>query len=248
MCLTDIRWGSKYRNSCANRSCSWYTSFHKFYFILGTPYWELGAPKQYYVSKRCATKQECERESRDRMPYCTYVWYLDWKCSDCCSGDRCNYFVIVSLLFTLKLYWFYLKGYTRFLYIPLLFCFSWAVALQRQAQWFCQSVYWHYLLYEVGYWHNFSEPLHGYLLKFFFYKIYDSFYYDIIFWCLGVDHIYQKFHWSHFFPPHCSTMIINYQFWLARKYFDEVAEDLFSILFWESLVKKTSLDWAKLWP
>lgn len=71
MCLTDFRWGS-------------------------TPYWELGAPKQYYVSKRCATKNECERERKDRMPYCNYVWYLDWKCSDCCSGDRCNYFVILS--------------------------------------------------------------------------------------------------------------------------------------------------------
>lgn len=28
------------------------------------------------------------------MDDCTYIWYQDWKCSDCCQGDKCNYYVI----------------------------------------------------------------------------------------------------------------------------------------------------------
>lgn len=28
------------------------------------------------------------------MGDCTYIWYEDWKCSDCCQGDKCNYYVI----------------------------------------------------------------------------------------------------------------------------------------------------------
>ncbi|XP_034935922.1 uncharacterized protein cold [Chelonus insularis] len=70
-CLTEVRWGS-------------------------TPYWSEGAPKQYYVSKRCSTKRECERLKNKNMPFCTYIWYQDWKCSDCCQGDRCNYYIISS--------------------------------------------------------------------------------------------------------------------------------------------------------
>ncbi|XP_076648732.1 UPAR/Ly6 domain-containing protein cold-like [Halictus rubicundus] len=68
-CLTEIRWGS-------------------------TPYWSQGAKKQFYVSKKCSTKKECERIKKANMPDCTYIWYQDWKCSDCCQGDKCNYFVI----------------------------------------------------------------------------------------------------------------------------------------------------------
>ncbi|KMQ91227.1 low affinity cationic amino acid transporter 2-like protein [Lasius niger] len=62
-CLTEIKWGS-------------------------TPYWSQGAKKQFYVSKKCATKKECERLQRSNMPDCTYIWYQDWKCSSCCQGDR----------------------------------------------------------------------------------------------------------------------------------------------------------------
>ncbi|KPJ01775.1 hypothetical protein RR46_06071 [Papilio xuthus] len=29
------------------------------------------------------------------MPTCTHIWYQDWVCSDCCQGDRCNYYIIV---------------------------------------------------------------------------------------------------------------------------------------------------------
>lgn len=73
VCLTEIRWGSM-------------------------PYWQQGALKQYYISKRCATRSACERYRSSNMNSCTHIWYQDWKCSECCRGDRCNYFVIVSYL------------------------------------------------------------------------------------------------------------------------------------------------------
>nr|AEE61898.1 unknown [Dendroctonus ponderosae] len=69
VCLTEIRWGS-------------------------TPYWQQGALKQYYISKRCATKDKCERYRSSNMGSCTHIWYEDWKCSECCKGDRCNYYII----------------------------------------------------------------------------------------------------------------------------------------------------------
>lgn len=71
VCMTRIRWGSQ-------------------------PYFSQGALKQYYVSKECATQAVCERTRSKYMPYCTHIWYEDWTCSECCRGDRCNYYVIVS--------------------------------------------------------------------------------------------------------------------------------------------------------
>ncbi|XP_065173877.1 UPAR/Ly6 domain-containing protein cold [Atheta coriaria] len=69
VCLTEIRWGS-------------------------IPYFNQGAQKQYFISKRCSTKSLCERYRESNMHLCTHIWYEDWKCSECCKGDRCNYFVI----------------------------------------------------------------------------------------------------------------------------------------------------------
>uniref|UniRef100_U5EEL0 Putative secreted protein n=1 Tax=Corethrella appendiculata TaxID=1370023 RepID=U5EEL0_9DIPT len=69
VCLSEIRWGS-------------------------TPYFSLGAQKQFYVSKRCSTKKLCQKIRTKYMPYCTHIWYEDWTCSECCLGDRCNYFII----------------------------------------------------------------------------------------------------------------------------------------------------------
>ncbi|XP_050305271.1 uncharacterized protein LOC126742581 isoform X2 [Anthonomus grandis grandis] len=69
VCLTEIRWGS-------------------------TPYWQQGALKQYYISKRCSTKDKCEKFRSSNMAACTHIWYEDWKCSECCKGDRCNYYII----------------------------------------------------------------------------------------------------------------------------------------------------------
>lgn len=71
VCLSEIKWGS-------------------------TPYWSQGALKQYYISKRCSTKDKCIKMRNANMPLCTHIWYEDWKCSECCKGDRCNYYIIVS--------------------------------------------------------------------------------------------------------------------------------------------------------
>jgi len=61
-----------------------------------TPYWTEGAEYQYYVSKRCATEETCMREIEKSMPICHYIWYEDWKCAECCLGDRCNYYVTLG--------------------------------------------------------------------------------------------------------------------------------------------------------
>ncbi|XP_054258529.1 uncharacterized protein LOC128983309 [Macrosteles quadrilineatus] len=71
MCLSEIKWGTQ-------------------------PYWSPGAKKQYYISKRCATKKQCERTRKAYMGTCTHIWYQDWKCAECCAGDRCNYYVITG--------------------------------------------------------------------------------------------------------------------------------------------------------
>ncbi|CAG9585618.1 unnamed protein product [Danaus chrysippus] len=70
VCLTEIKWGS-------------------------TPYWSQGTKKQYYISKRCSNKTECATNRQRYMPLCTYIWYQDWVCGDCCQGDRCNYYIII---------------------------------------------------------------------------------------------------------------------------------------------------------
>ncbi|GJQ69663.1 hypothetical protein Trydic_g18419 [Trypoxylus dichotomus] len=69
VCLTEIKWGSR-------------------------PYWVQGAQKQYYISKRCANNQKCKRQRETYMQYCSHIWYEDWRCSECCKGDRCNYYII----------------------------------------------------------------------------------------------------------------------------------------------------------
>ncbi|XKL63010.1 hypothetical protein PGB90_005374 [Kerria lacca] len=71
MCLSEIKWGSP-------------------------PYWTRGNTKQYYVSKRCSSRSECEKIIQKSMSSCTYIWYYDWKCSECCAGDRCNYYVTLT--------------------------------------------------------------------------------------------------------------------------------------------------------
>ncbi|XP_025194958.1 uncharacterized protein LOC112594408 [Melanaphis sacchari] len=71
MCLSEISWGSP-------------------------PYWVEGGIKQYYVSKRCATRATCDAVKTKTMPYCTYLWYQDWKCAECCLGDRCNFYITMG--------------------------------------------------------------------------------------------------------------------------------------------------------
>ncbi|KAG7162758.1 uncharacterized protein LOC121873528 isoform X2 [Homarus americanus] len=70
-CLSEIKWGS-------------------------TPYWQIGAPMQHYISKRCATREECVESITKYMPNCLRIWWKDWTCAECCKGDRCNYFITLG--------------------------------------------------------------------------------------------------------------------------------------------------------
>lgn len=92
VCKTEIRWGNLLGISTS------VLKLNKLYSVVvgSTPYWDFGAPKQFYVSKSCATKKKCQAIRSKYMPYCTHIWYEDWSCSECCLGDRCNYYVIVS--------------------------------------------------------------------------------------------------------------------------------------------------------
>ena len=90
-CLTTIAWGSKYL------CILYFLLISHLHLLIGYPYWTASADKQYYVSKQCATKELCERTWNETLPYCERIWYLDWRCSECCQGDRCNYFVTVCL-------------------------------------------------------------------------------------------------------------------------------------------------------
>ncbi|XP_045445559.1 uncharacterized protein LOC123653608 [Melitaea cinxia] len=72
VCLTEIKWGT-------------------------APYWSQGAKKQYYITKKCSNKTECVSTRQRNMPLCTHIWYQDWVCSDCCQGDRCNYYIISGI-------------------------------------------------------------------------------------------------------------------------------------------------------
>lgn len=70
-CLTEVRWGS-------------------------VPQWSPSGQKQYYISKRCATKVECNEAIVDKQNKCDRIGYNDWNCTTCCSGDKCNYYVTLD--------------------------------------------------------------------------------------------------------------------------------------------------------
>lgn len=70
-CLTEVRWGSK-------------------------PYWSPVGQKQNFISKRCATKRECQEVDAHKTLICDRIWYNDWNCTTCCSGDKCNYYVTLA--------------------------------------------------------------------------------------------------------------------------------------------------------
>ena len=50
----------------------------------------------HFVSKQCANDEYCEEMRRRNLPLCTRISYEDWRCTSCCKGDRCNYYIIVS--------------------------------------------------------------------------------------------------------------------------------------------------------
>jgi len=68
-CMTTVSWGS-------------------------TPGWRIGVPMMHFVSKQCSTDEQCEAQRVANLPFCTRISYEDWRCTSCCKGDRCNYYII----------------------------------------------------------------------------------------------------------------------------------------------------------
>lgn len=65
-------------------------------FLTGTPYWAPSGEKQYYISKRCASKSVCTMQTAAVTNRCDRIWFNDWECVECCHGDRCNFYVTLS--------------------------------------------------------------------------------------------------------------------------------------------------------
>lgn len=70
-CLSEVRWGSP-------------------------PSWSLAEQKHYFISKRCATKAECQTAIADPSHKCDRISYNDWNCTSCCGGDKCNHYVTLA--------------------------------------------------------------------------------------------------------------------------------------------------------
>ncbi|CAN8028808.1 unnamed protein product [Ixodes persulcatus] len=82
-CLTEVRWGS-------------------------TPYWAPSGEKQYYISKECASEKRCGEKIASYRYRCDRIWYNDWECAECCTGDRCNYYVTLGGSRVWPIVWLYL--------------------------------------------------------------------------------------------------------------------------------------------
>lgn len=59
-------------------------------------YWTPRTERMYYIDKACDIEERCERDKHNLGLQCVRDWYNDWKCIECCQGDRCNYYVTVS--------------------------------------------------------------------------------------------------------------------------------------------------------
>lgn len=70
-CMSEVKWGS-------------------------TLDWNLVLDSQYYLYKRCATKEFCDEAEITNSKRCLYLPYEDWECISCCTGDRCNYYVTLA--------------------------------------------------------------------------------------------------------------------------------------------------------
>lgn len=70
-CHTEVRWSS-------------------------VPHWTSASQKQFFISKRCASRDECPEDTMAKNPRCDRIWYNDWNCTNCCSGDKCNYYVTLA--------------------------------------------------------------------------------------------------------------------------------------------------------
>ncbi|XP_052815625.1 uncharacterized protein LOC128242498 [Mya arenaria] len=59
-------------------------------------YWTPRSERIFSIDKSCTTRLECENEQQSLGLQCMRDWYRDWKCTECCQGDRCNYYVTLG--------------------------------------------------------------------------------------------------------------------------------------------------------
>jgi len=60
------------------------------------PYWVPYGDRHHFLWKDCDTTANCENEKAAMMPFCKRDWYDDWRCTECCTGDLCNYYVTLG--------------------------------------------------------------------------------------------------------------------------------------------------------
>lgn len=60
---------------------------------------------------------QCNEARLNNSRRCDRIWYNDWECVECCTGDRCNYFITVcyssihySLNFLIVIYFYFQLG------------------------------------------------------------------------------------------------------------------------------------------
>ena len=58
-------------------------------------YWQPRSDRIFSIDKSCDTREHCEAEQRGLGLRCMRNHYRDWWCTECCQGDRCNYYVTV---------------------------------------------------------------------------------------------------------------------------------------------------------
>jgi len=59
-------------------------------------YWTPRSERIFSIDKACDTRANCEQESKLLGLSCMRDHYRDWKCTECCQGDRCNFYVTLG--------------------------------------------------------------------------------------------------------------------------------------------------------
>ncbi|CAF2785034.1 unnamed protein product [Rotaria sp. Silwood2] len=84
-CIKTVRMCQRYEDTCATLIL--YTTPHE---------WTPRLERRHYISKGCDTRDACTRLLYGLASVCTRNWYEDWACVECCQGDRCNRYVVLS--------------------------------------------------------------------------------------------------------------------------------------------------------
>jgi len=105
---------------------------HDLYICPEPRYWTPRSERIFSIDKSCTTRLECENEQLALGLQCMRDWYRDWKCTECCQGDRCNFYVTVGTFMPLIWFWPNFTGMipgwtpTNVVQMVLIGCISWS--------------------------------------------------------------------------------------------------------------------------